>query len=97
MKTTLLSYFDKKLGIYTAPIAIDQQEDNVLIEKMRRMCANPNLPRIYFEYDVYRVGTFDDKVGMVESIQPVYLCSLSDFKHLAAVEESEKEDVKVNS
>lgn len=84
MTMLLLSYYDKKLGVYSAPTTIQDKDDDVIIEETRRMCANPQMPKIYFEYDLYKVGSFDDKVGVIEKLdKPVFLVSLSDFRHLA--------------
>lgn len=95
MNMIMLSYFDKKLGVYSSPATIQEKADDVIIEETRRMCANPQMPKVYFEYDLYKVGVFDDKVGEIKAFEkPVFLVSLNDFIHLAS--EGEKEDVKVS-
>ena len=85
MRQVLLSYFDKKLGVYSTPHAVHDVEDDVIIEEIRRMCANPKLPKVYLEYDLYRIGDFDDKTGEIKVCEkPVFLVSLNDFRSLAS-------------
>lgn len=93
MKMKIIAYKDTKLNIFTQPSYVDGERSNEdLIETTRRMCANPKLPRTYFEYDLYCLGTYDDKTGTFDAKEPEFLVSLGDYKHLAASEE-EKVDV----
>lgn len=89
----VLAYKDTKLNIFGQPFYFDgdrSKED--LIEITRRMCSNPEMPLRMFEYDLYELGEFDDKVGVFKTHDPEFYCSLGDFKHLAASTE-EKVDV----
>lgn len=93
MMMKVLAYKDTKLNVFTSPSFIDGDRSNEdLIETTRRMCANPQLPITYFEYDLYLLGTYDDKQGIFDVHDPEFLVSLGDFKHLAAKKE-EKVDV----
>ena len=88
MKVKILAYKDTKLNVFTQPFYMDGERKNEeVIEIIRRMCANPELPAKYFEFDLYDLGLFDDKVGTFEVKVPEFLVSLGDFKHLAAKEE----------
>lgn len=89
MKMLLIGYYDKKLNVYTAPTTIADASNEDLIENTRRMCANPKLPKVYLEYDLYKFGTYDDKVGSFEiSEKPEFICSLGDFRYLGENGES---------
>lgn len=93
MRVKVLAYKDTKLNIFTQPFYMDGERKNEeIIEITRRMCANPEMPAKYFEFDLYDLGIFDDKVGTFESKAPEFLVSLGDFKHLAP-EKVEKVDV----
>lgn len=88
----MLAYKDTKLNVFTQPFFIDgERENSDLIEITRRMCANPEVPSVYFQYDLYLLGTYDDKLAVFNTTAPEYLCSLGDYKHLA--EKEEKVDV----
>lgn len=85
MRSIMISYYDKKLGVYSSPSIIAEASDENIVEQTRRMCANPQMPKIYFEYDLYRLGAFDDKTGEFEiENKPVFLCSLDEYRHLAS-------------
>ena len=89
----VLAYRDTKLNIYTQPFFLDgDRKPEEIIEITRRMCANPQMPKVYFEYDLYIIGQYDDKIGQLLPKEPEFLVSLGDFKHLAA----EKEEVNVD-
>lgn len=90
MKMKIVAYKDTKLNIFTQPIFTGNLDNSEIIESTRRMCANPQLPSSYFEYDLYLLGEFDDKVGKFETIEPEFLVSLGDFRHLAPAKEAEK-------
>lgn len=95
MKMKMLCYKDNKLGIFTQPVFIDgSQSQEDIVEMTRRMCASGTLPSYYFEYDLYEVGLFDDKICEFKTNSPEFLVSLSDFKHLMPVPEVKKEEVK---
>lgn len=88
----VLAYKDTKLNIFTQPFYLDgslQRED--LIETIRRMCAAPGVPAVFFEYDAYVLGEYDDKLGIFQNCSPEFLVSLGDFKHLRFVEEPKEE------
>lgn len=88
----VLAYRDTKLNVYTQPFFLDGDRKNEeVIEITRRMCANPSMPKVYFEYDLYLIGQYDDKIGAITPQKPEFLVSLGDFKHLA----SEVEKVEV--
>lgn len=93
MKMKMIAYKDTKLNIFTRPSFIDGERSNEdIIESTRRMCADPKCPKTYFEYDLYCLGLYDDKLGTFEAHDPEFLVSLGDYKHLASTEE-EKVDV----
>lgn len=97
MKLQVLSYKDNKLNIFTQPFYLDgSRTQEEIIEVMRRMCANPQMPVVYFEYDLYKLGIFDDKTGVFECASPEFMVSLADFKHLRPVEEV-KENVSTSA
>ena len=88
----VLAYKDTKLNIFTQPFYLDGHSDNSeLIETIRRMCAAPGVPAVFFEYDLYLLGQFDDKTGVFETSSPEYLVSLGDFKHLRTLPEAKEE------
>ena len=79
----LVAYYDKKLGVYTAPISMNDFAVEDLIEQTRRLCANPKVPENYFDMDLYILGTFDDKLGsIVVNSKPEFVVSLNDFRYL---------------
>lgn len=86
MKMLVCGHYDKKLNVYTSPFTLPICSDEDLIEQTRRMCVNPQVPSAYFEYDLYKFGIYDDKLGEFElESKPVFICSLADFKHLREV------------
>lgn len=94
MRYALLSYYDKKLGIYglpeARPVPLDGDAD--FVEQTRRMCANPKMPKIFFEYDLYKIGEYDDKIGsIIVEEKPVFLVSLNDYRYLATEDEEDGE------
>lgn len=83
MKTKLVAYFDRKLGVFTQPISMPDVATEDLIEQTRRMCANPKVPEAYFDYELYELGSYDDKRGqIVINEKPEFIVSLSDFRSL---------------
>lgn len=90
MITRLMAYKDTKLNVFTAPISMPDQKDEDIVESIRRMCANPKLPEAYFEYDLYSIGTFNDKTGVIEVKSPEFLVSLGDFRYLKEVKKDEQ-------
>lgn len=92
MKTLVISYYDKKLGVYSNPAVIQYAANEDIIEQTRRMCANPELPVVYFDYDLYILGSFDDRTGAFDTLpKPEFIVSLGDFRYLR---EQVKENVK---
>lgn len=90
----VVAYKDTKLNVFAHPIYLQGDLTNEdLIEQFRRMCASPDIPSVYFDYDIYLLGNFDDKLGTFETYSPEYLCSLADYRHLRTLEENkEKKD-----
>lgn len=79
----VVSNYDKKLGIYSAPICVANDSNEDLIEKYRRMCASDQLDVKVFDFDVYVLGTFDDKLGQYDLLaKPEFLVSLGDYRYL---------------
>lgn len=94
MIVKLIAYKDIKLNVFTNPMTIGNVDNSEIIENVRRMCADPKMPSVYFEYDLYLLGTFDDKNGHFETKEPEFLVSLADYRHLASKEEKvDKVDV----
>ena len=89
----LIAYKDLKLNIFTSPMTIGNVESSEIIENVRRMCADPKMPQVYFEYDLYLLGTYDDKTGLFDCKSPEFLVSLGDFRHLASKKEEVTPDV----
>lgn len=83
----VICYKDVKLGVFSHPIFVGNLSKEEIIEDTRRMCANPQMPSVYFDYDVYFLGEFDDKLGTFKTTDPEFLVSIADFKHLRSVEE----------
>ena len=83
----VVAYKDVKLGVFSNPFYLGNTTKEDIIENIRRMCANPQTPSVYFEYDLYYLGEFDDKVGSFKCEAPEFLVSLGDFKHLRSAEE----------
>ena len=76
----MLSYYDKKMNLYTSPITIDNRPDEDIIEVYRRFTCSKEFNPSYLDFDIYSLGTFDDKTGrIVLEDKPVYLASFSDF------------------
>ena len=92
MKIRVLAYKDTKLNVFTNPFYVADASNEDVIENTRRMCANPSMPVSYFEYDLYSLGSYDDKLGKFDVSEPEFLVSLGDYKHLAA-EKVDKVDV----
>ena len=96
MTLKLVAYKDTKLNIFTHPIFFDGDRKNEeIIELFRRMCVDPELPLTYFDYDIYELGSFDDKTGQFETHDPEFLVSLADYKYLRPVTDKKEvtEDV----
>lgn len=89
----VIAYKDTKLNVFTNPFFVGNIEASEIIEQVRRMCANPQMPSVYFEYDLYLLGEYDDKLGKFNTKEPEFLVSLGDFKHLAAKKEEEHVEV----
>lgn len=86
----VVAYKDTKLNVFTQPFYLDgDREHEEIIEIVRRMCANPQMPSVYFEYDLYKLGTFDDKTAEFSVGAPEFLVSLGDFKYLKSAEKAE--------
>lgn len=91
MKHRLISYYDRKINVYNPVICLPDSSDEDLIEGVRRMCASPKVNSQIFDFDLYSIGVFDDKLGScVLNDKPEFLVSLADFRYLQEV----KEDVK---
>lgn len=87
MTLKIVSYKDTKLNVFSHPIMFNGDlSDEDIIETFRRMCSSPDFPKAQFEFDIYVLGSFDDKSGQFTTFSPQYLCSLGDFKHLASDE-----------
>lgn len=86
MKQVVLSYKDTKLNVFSQPMFQPEASREDIIEGIRRMCAG-QVPARFFEYDLYLLGIFDDKIAKFETIEPEFLVSLADFKHLAEPKE----------
>lgn len=83
MKTKLVAYYDKKLGVYTQPIAMQDVSVEDMIEQVRRMCANPGIKENLFDNDLYVLGSYDDKLASFELLaKPEFIVSLGDFRYL---------------
>lgn len=88
----LIAYKDTKLNIFTHPIYIDgDRKDEDIIETIRRMCCSPEIPLVYFDYDLYSLGTFDDKTGAFLTHAPEFLVSLGDYRYLRPTDADKKE------
>lgn len=89
MIQTLLAYYDPRLGVYTTPITIQYERVEDVLEVVRRMCAAPQIDPNMFEYDLYYLGTYDDKVAEFKlDVKPVFLAHLGDFR----IKEKEKDE-----
>lgn len=93
MKLKIVAYKDNKLNVFTNPFFLGNSSNEDIIENTRRMCANPKLPKVYYDYDLYCLGEYDDKTGHFDTKDPEFLVSLGDFRHLEAIDEVEKVDV----
>ena len=91
----ICAYKDTKLNVFTNPFYLGNISNEEIIETARRMCANPQLPAVYFDYDLYILGEFDDKTGRFKTEDPEYLVSMADYKHLASKVEEKVEKVDV--
>lgn len=81
MISKLVAYYDKKLGVYTQPISMPNTSNEDLIEQTRRMCANPKVPDAYFDYELYCLGSYDDKrAELIILDKPEFIVSLADFR-----------------
>lgn len=87
----VIAYKDTKLNVFSQPVCISSSSTEEIIENVRRMCANPEFPSSYFEYDLYFLGEFDDKTGSFKVSKPDFLVSLADFRHLASKVEVTKD------
>lgn len=86
----VIAYKDIKLNVFTQPFFVGNIDKEEVIEQVRRMCANPSMPSQYFDYDLYLLGEYDDKIGHFNCIDPEFLVSLGDFRHLAVAKEEAK-------
>lgn len=78
----VVSLYDKKLGVYANPTYVHDDDDDSLKEAYRRMCAG-DVPANVFDYDVYVLGTYDDKLGQfILNDKPEFLVSLGDYRYL---------------
>jgi len=71
------SIYDKKMNKYSAPnfleslVPMQRSLQTVLQDK------TSNLARFVEDYDVYRIGTFDENTGAFVYTQPLFICALS--------------------
>lgn len=78
----VVSLYDKKLGVYANPTYVHNDDEEALKEAYRRMCAG-EVPANVFDYDVYVLGTYDDKLGQfILNDKPEFLVSLGDYRYL---------------
>lgn len=91
MKMRLLCYRDSKLGVFGTPFSERDCSNEDLIETVRRMAANPEIPSHYFEYELYSLGSYDDKNGSITPIIPEFIVSFGEFKSYRT---EKKEEVK---
>ena len=76
----VVSYYDKKLGVYSNPIFLRNDSNEDIQENYRRMLASPKVPAEYRDYDVYILGTYEDKRAEFKlSEKPEYLLSMADL------------------
>lgn len=77
----VLGYYDKRIGCYISPQFQEQVSIEDLIEDVRRMTYAPNFRVEMFDYDLYLLGTFDDKLGSFDlKAKPDFIVSLDDFR-----------------
>lgn len=93
MITKIVSYKDVRMGYFYAPMVVANDDNEAMIESVRRMVGNGLIPKTFMECDLYCLGTFDDKLGKLSPIDPEFIVRLSDFAHLVPTEVEVKQDV----
>lgn len=87
MIRNLMAFKDKKLGVYSKLIETNLKPEDYA-EEVRRSCASPEVPSSFFDNDIYHVGVYDDKIGLITPVAAVFIASCDDFRYLR-----EKKDV----
>lgn len=84
----VVAYFDKKLGVYSNPIFLRNDSNEDIQENYRRMLASSKVPAEYRDYDVYILGSYEDKRAEFKVCEkPEYLLSMADFMSSEEVKE----------
>lgn len=91
MKTTMYTVFDDKADIYTPPFF--QGTDGMAMRAFSQACTNAEHPfsKNPEDYHLYKVGSFDDETGKVESYEPVLLLNAIEVVSAAKAEKEAKQ------
>ena len=95
MKYVLVAALNRLFNAFLPPQAINEMTDDDIIESNRRAVLNGQIPKEQAEkLVIYKVGTFDDSIGVIEPIEPQLLCNLASFlPRKVQVAEEVKKDV----
>ena len=73
----LYAIHDRKVGIYNTPsfsrslIDVQRSITTVLEDK------NSNLRRFHEDFEIYRLGTFDENTGVLTANKPLLICGVT--------------------
>lgn len=68
MKTLIVSIKDNAVGAYQAPFTVRAQGE-ALRHFMDAINGNTNYARHAKDFDLYKIGTFDDDTGFIETLE----------------------------
>lgn len=77
MKTNCYSLFDSKAAVYGTPLfAVN---DAMAIRSFKRLVNDPNtmVNSSPEDFSLYKIGTFDDAVGVLDGCEPVAIVNAS--------------------
>lgn len=85
MKYLMFSIFDKKVGAYLPPLFLHNEIDAKRSVMVATETDN-NLRRFPEDYQLVRIGDFDDQTGVVTCHAPVVLYEVTDLSRDMKVE-----------
>lgn len=87
----VLTYYDKKLGVYSQPIYVQNITNEEIVEMVSRYVMSCDINNSIFDTDLYLLGEFDDKEALFNLCKKEFLTSFDNLKSL----KSRKENVDV--
>lgn len=85
----VLTYYDKKLGVYSQPIYVQNITNEEIVEMVSRYVMSCDINNSIFDTDLYLLGEFDDKEALFTLSKKEFLTSFDSLKILKTKKEAE--------